>query len=289
LLWFVLALVSAFTGATSDALTKRYFSHQLNAFEMGLIRLLYGLPFLAVMVALVPWPSISLSFWGLLAVLYPLEALALVLYMRAIAASPLSLTLPFLAFTPVFLIGTGLLFLGELPNLAGAIGIALIVAGSYVLNLSALQGGWLEPFRAVGRERGSLLMLAVAFIYSITSALGKVAIHMSSPAFFGALYPALLAAALTVIYPLAGKASLAKLARRPWLGLLLGVVYAGMYVSHAVAISLVQAAYMIAVKRTSMLFGVAYGGIWFHEERIMERLGGAGLMVLGVALIVVFG
>lgn len=288
MLWFVLALTSAFTGASSDALTKRCFTH-LNAYEMGLVRLLYALPFLAALVFSVTWPPLPPRFFALIALMYPLEALGLVLYMRAIAISPLSLTLPFLAFTPAFMIATGLIFLGELPNLPGAAGIALIVAGSYALNLDTSRLGWLEPFRAIGRERGSLLMLAVAFIYSVTSALGKVAIQMTEPAFFGAFYPALLAALLCVVYPLAGKASLPRLFQRPRLGLLLGVVYAGMFVSHALAISLVNAAYMIAVKRTSLLFGVAYGGVLFGEERILQRLCGAGLMVAGVVMIALLG
>ena len=289
MLWFALALTSAFTGATSDAITKRCFAKSLNAYEMGLVRLLFALPFLVALVLSVPWPPLSPSFFGLIALMYPMEALALVLYMRAITISPLSLTLPFLAFTPAFMIVTGLIFLNELPNLPGAAGIILIVAGSYVLNLDSTRLGWLEPFRAVVRERGSLLMLAVALIYSLTSALGKVAIQMTSAPFFGAFYPALLAAVLCVVYPLAGKASLSKLLRRPWTGLLLGVVYAGMFVSHALAISLVNAAYMIAVKRTSLLFGVAYGGVLFGEGRMGQRLGGAGLMVAGVALIALCG
>jgi uncharacterized membrane protein len=52
--------------------------------------------------------------------------------------------------------------------------------------------------------------------------------------------------------------------------------------SHWVAISQVQAAYMIALKRTSLLFGVLYGAFWFKEEKIRERLIGAGLMLIGV-------
>ena len=127
------------------------------------------------------------------------------------------------------------------------------------------------------------------FIYALTSALGKVAIQMSNPSFFGAFYPAMLASLLAVVYPLSGKASLRALSKRPWLGLLLGVVYAGMYLSHALAISLTKAAYMIAVKRTSLLFGVAYGGIVFGEENIRERLAGAGLMAAGVAVIALWG
>jgi drug/metabolite transporter (DMT)-like permease len=287
-LWFWLALGSAFAGATSDALTKRSFAH-LNSYEKGLVRLLFALPFLGALVFSVPWPRLPLGFWLTVGAMYPLEAMALVLYMRAITISPLSLTLPFLAFTPVFLIGTGLLLLGELPNGPGAGGIVLIIAGSYILNAESARAGWLEPLRAIGRERGSLLMLAVAFIYSLTTALGKMAIRMSTPVFFGAFYPALLALVLGVAYPLAGKADLRRLAIRPWMGLFLGVVYAAMFVSHALAISLVQAAYMIAVKRVSLIFGVAYGGVLFREKHIGQRLAGAALMAAGVAVIVVCG
>ncbi|MFH0810929.1 MAG: EamA family transporter [Pseudomonadota bacterium] len=289
MLWFTLALGSAFTGASSDALTKRCFGH-LNSYEKGLVRLLFALPFLAALAVVVPWPPTPFRFWVILALMYPLEALALLLYMRAISVSALSLTLPFLAFTPAFLVGTGCLFLGEMPNGPGAAGIVLIIGGSYVLNLDlSKKSGWTEPFKAVWQEEGSALMLLVAFIYSITSALGKVAIQMTTPAFFGAAYPALLALALAVVYPLTGKARLRNLGLRPWMGLLLGVIYAGMFVSHALAISRVQAAYMVAVKRTSLIFGVAYGGVIFKEEHMTQRLAGAAFMVAGVAVIAIWG
>ena len=59
------------------------------------------------------------------------------LYMRAIRESPLSLTLPYLAFTPVFNILTGYIFLGEQVSSAGMAGIVLVVCGAWLLNLDA--------------------------------------------------------------------------------------------------------------------------------------------------------
>jgi len=50
-----------------------------------------------------------------------------------------------------------------------------------------------------------------------------------------------------------------------------------------------KAAYMIAIKRLSVLFGVLYGGMWFQERRIGIRLAGAGLMVSGAVVILFFG
>jgi hypothetical protein len=110
----------------------------------------------------------------------PLELLAMWLYMQAIRESPLSLTLPYLAFTPVFNTLTGYLILGETVSWTGFSGILLVVLGAWLLNLEAAQNGaglnLLAPFRAITRERGSRLMLMVAAIYSLTSVTSKGAL-----------------------------------------------------------------------------------------------------------------
>ena len=45
-------------------------------------------------------------------------------------------------------------------------------------------------------------------------------------------------------------------------------------------------AYVIAIKRTSVCFGVIWGHLIFHEKGVKERLTGAIVMVLGVVLII---
>jgi drug/metabolite transporter (DMT)-like permease len=65
-----------------------------------------------------------------------------------------------------------------------------------------------------------------------------------------------------------------------------GLFYSVMVASHMVAISLVKAAYMISVKRTSVIVGVLYGYFLFKEKNIRERLSGALLMFIGFVLIV---
>ena len=52
------------------------------------------------------------------------------------------------------------------------------------------------------------------------------------------------------------------------------------------AISLTKVAYMISVKRLSLLFGVLYGHYLFREGCLRERLLGTTLMLAGVILIV---
>ncbi len=58
-----------------------------------------------------------------------------------------------------------------------------------------------------------------------------------------------------------------------------------MIITHFVAISMTDVAYMISVKRTSLLFSVLYGHFLFGEEDITQRLLGSSIMVMGVILI----
>jgi drug/metabolite transporter (DMT)-like permease len=286
--WLGLTLLSAFCLATADAATKRYLSHYQPA-EMVLVRFGVTGALLLPLLFLQPWPELTLPFWGWVAVLLPLEILAMWLYMRAIRECPLSLTLPYLAFTPVFNIVTGYLFLGESVSLPGVAGILLVVCGAWYLNLDAARSGQrldlLAPFRAIARERGSRLMLGTAALYSLTSVLGKGALQYAPPRFFGPFYFALLALTATTLFASRGFRRWSAAGRDVWGCLLVGVFMAGMVLAHFYAIEHVEVAYMIAVKRTSLLFGLLYGAWLFGETGLGRNLVAVLLMVAGVYLI----
>lgn len=284
MLWLPLSLLAAFTLATTDALTKRFFS-DLSPYEMAMVRLLYTLPWLIVLLFFIPIVTPHTGYFIAVAAAVPLEICALYCYMKAIKVSPLSLTLPFLAFTPAFIILTGRILLRERLNFMGIIGVTLIVTGSYCLNISSVKGGLFAPVKAVFREQGSWLMLLVSLIYSITSVLGKIGVMNSNPYLFGSTYFIVLSLVMTALVPLSPGTSVKKLTKKPIKGIMLGAVYAIMVFSHMLAISQVEAAYMVSVKRLSLLIGIFYGAWWFREERIGERLFGAVIMFAGVFLI----
>lgn len=287
MIWFPLALIAAMSSASNDVLSKRFFGH-LSPYEMGLIRLMYASPYLLVCLFFVPWPQLDTVFWFSVSAALPLELAAFITYMKAIKTSPLSLTLPFLAFTPAFTVFTGFLFLGETLSAYGLLGILLILAGSCMLHFSLFKRAWLAPLRAIAGERGSLLMLLTAFLYSFTSVLGKVAIQHSSQPFFAAVYFTAFLFLVSLLYPFLGK-GFGRLTQRPLAGVLAGLIYALMIFSHTLAISLVEAAYMLSVKRSSLVFGVIMGAVFFKEEKITERLLGSFFMMAGVCLIGIWG
>lgn len=132
--WLPLTLLCAFSLATADAATKKYLS-DYTALELTVIGFTFTGLLLAPSWLIAPFPRLPLAFWGYVAALLPFEILAMLLYTRAIQTSPLSHTLPYLAFTPVFTTLTGSLVLGERVSVAGFTGIVLVALGAYVLNL----------------------------------------------------------------------------------------------------------------------------------------------------------
>ncbi|MEW5770765.1 MAG: hypothetical protein AB1831_10445 [Pseudomonadota bacterium] len=145
---------------------------------------------------------------------------------------------------------------------------------------------WLRPFRAMLTQRGARLMLLVALIYAVTAALGKGAVGYMDGAAFGVLYFVVLSACAFAYYALRVPQAVPGALRAGWPAWLVAGLLAFMVITHFMALAQAGTAYMIAVKRTSVLFGILLGAWLFREGRLTQHLGAAGLMVLGVALIV---
>ncbi len=286
--WLTLSLLCAFSLATADAATKRWLQG-FGTREIALVRFVLPALLLAPLLWVQPLPPLPPVFWYWMALMLPVEIVAMLLYMRAIRDYPLALTLPYLAFTPVFVVLTGWLLLGERVSSQGLAGIVLVVAGAWTLNLQRPNlTHWrtlVAPLGAILRNPGSRMMLGVSALYSLTSVGGKGAMQYMPPEQFGAFYFALLGAVTLLMFGLHRPVLVRALWRRPVPTLAIGLLMAAMVFTHFLAIQKVEVAYMIATKRTSLLFGMIYGALWFHERDLPARLLAGALMVIGVFLI----
>jgi drug/metabolite transporter (DMT)-like permease len=285
--WLLLTLVSAFCIATADALTRKYLQGY-SARELVIVR--FGMPGILLLPLLViqPMPELATEFWYWTAALIPLEVTAMLLYSQAIRDTSLSLTLPYLAFTPVFNTLTGYVLLQEQVSFTGFAGILLVVFGAWLLNLEHARGehfNVLAPFRAIVHERGSRLMLITAALYSLTSVLGKGALAYTTPVFFGTLYYVAIGFTVIITFSVGARTPVHVLWRRPLPHLAIGLFMGVMVLTHFFAIQDVEVAYMIAVKRTSLLFGILYSIVLFHERARLDHFLAGGLMLAGVYLI----
>lgn len=288
--WFYLALLSAMSLALADAFAKKYF-HTSSGWELLLIR--FSVPGILLLPITLSgsYPPLDSEFWWWIAGLVPLELLAMLLYSLAIRDSALYLTLPYLAFTPVINVFTGNLILGETVSSDKLLGILLVVFGAYLLNSKkhaiTHPKHLLLPLYSIFSERGSRLMLVAAIVYSFTSVLGKGAMQYVEPKYFGAFYFSAIGIVGIVLALLIKPRSIAVIYRQPVSTLVVSVFMGAMVISHFMAIALVEVAYMITVKRTSLLFGMILGALMFSEKGLAQHFVAGSLMVIGVGVILI--
>lgn len=211
-------------------------------------------------------------------------AMATLLYFRALQVSPISLALPFIAFTPLFLIPTGYLLLGELPSWVKIIGVLLVVTGSLVMHRQLFSISWIEPFKAIIREKGSRYMLIVAFIFSLTNPLDAKLVKMSDSLTFSFAY------GITIFLIFAGitifkKADWKKvLQSAPVWVILAGVMEAVVNILQFTSHNYIDVVITISLKRAGIVLAVLMGWLIFREKDITDKLIAAAVMVAGALM-----
>ncbi|BAU23469.1 hypothetical protein THC_1090 [Caldimicrobium thiodismutans] len=290
MVWIILSILAGFFVALSDALNKKYISKE-GFVKMTVSRTLGAFPFLFPLFLYFLLEKTSYLYFtpdfivNTLILLF-LEIIATLFYMKGIEISPLSASLPFLSFTPIFIIFTGFFILGERVSVPGALGIFLIVTGAYLIHLPRINQGILAPLKGIWEERGGLFLLVTAFIYGITSVLGKRGLLLSDPLFFASFYFSLLSFTTPLILKFIYKIEILSFLKKNFRGIILvGGTQALMCFCHMLALSLIETAYMIALKRTSIFFAVGLGWLFFKERHIGLRLGASILMFIGILII----
>lgn len=219
-----------------------------------------------------------------------LNVAANLLFFVSLRTSPLSVTIPLLSFTPVFTTLLAIPLLGEVPAPVQVAGILLVVAGAFVLNLAAEERISLAAlWRSWRRERGAAEMILVAFLWSLTVPLDKMAAERSSGPFHGMVLCAGVAAGVFLV--LLFQRRLGELGEaRGVLGILaLALVISTVALGlQLLAIQQVLVGFVETLKRgIGNVMAVIFGRALFGEEVTLRKLLAVGLMAAGVALILV--
>ena len=282
--WLILGIFTAFFEALKDVFGKQ------NLKKSDEYVVAWSLSFFSV-ISLTPWviytgiPALNSQFWFALLIGGSINAVTALLYIKAIKVSDLSLTVPLVALTPLFMLLTSPLIVGEYPKLYDYIGIFLIVTGSYLLNIKDKSHGYLAPFKALVKEPGPKLMLMVAFLWSITSNFDKIGVQNSSPIFWiFSIFGTMSILLLPVLLHKTPNPSRKILKQLPMLAAM-GFFNAIGVLCQMQTLTLTLVVQVIAIKRTSVLMGVLFGHFIFNEKDIQQRLLGAAIMVLGVFVI----
>ena len=286
-MWLPLILATAFFVSLQDVFGKKVIG-RMDPYVAAWAWVFFSLPLLIICLFVVGIPPLGPLFWKSLAISTVLLTFAAILFFQAIKYSDLSIVIPMLAFTPLFLLITSPIILGEFPGRLGVLGVILIVVGSYILHLKELRKGFWGPFRGLLKEKGSRLMLMVALLYSISGNIDKVGVIYSSPLMW------IFSLHLMVSIGLGGvmlkrATSIRQQIRENWPFLvILGACNGLALIFQMTAIKMTLVPYLIAVKRTSVIMTSLFGFFLFKERGLRERLIGVVLMVLGVFMISFF-
>ncbi len=288
MIWVFFAALTTLFESLKDVGSKqslKYFSTYHVAWATQVFTVLFSLPTLAW----TGWPHLGPNF--LLAILAggSLNVVAFLLYVQAIQEADLSLTVPLVALTPVFLLATSPLIVHEYPSWGDGVGVVLIVLGSYVLNLRPGQHDWRSPLRAMVKNSGCRKMLLVAFLWSFTSNFDKMGVVNSSAQFWTISLAAFLVLGMLPVLILQRKKTQPGLEVKPaqaWKFLIITGLFSALAIGfQMVAIGMTTVAQVIAIKRMSALLSVGFGHWLFGETGLRERLTGALIMVAGVLII----
>jgi uncharacterized membrane protein len=282
--WLIFAGLTALFDSLKDLQSKRTVPFvDIYLVSWSLFALM--LPVLAGSWAMHHIPPLGAQFILALMIGGTLNAIAVLLYVEALNSSDLSISVPLLTLTPLFLLVTSPWLIGEYPSFVDLAGVLLILLGSYILNLKENQHGYLAPFRAILEQRGPRLMLAVAFIWSITSNFDKIGVLNSTPDFWVISLFSFIAVLLLPVIALKSSQPLRQIQVHYRSLLWIGGLNSLAVLLQMQAIQMSQVTRVIAIKRMSTLLGVFWGCLFLKETGLRERLMGAILMVLGVFVI----
>lgn len=205
-------------------------------------------------------------------------------YFKALQLAPLSVAMPVLSLSPVFMTLTSWWMLGERATAAGLAGIFVILAGTCLIYLGNRE----PPESGTSSKLGFVFALATSAIWSVTSNLDKQAVRLADPI----LYPLLLQTLfLPVFFYVARRTSPGGKLRLslpspawPWI-IAAGLCEVVLIVAQMTAILQTHVAYVIAVKRAGAVLAVILGWKVLGETNISRRLTGALLIASGVAVL----
>lgn len=294
--WFLLSLGAAVSDSWSKASQKwaidadYYSKYAITITITGLASLLLFL----VSYFFIGFPVLKPGFWTAIAVTGVLNAVTFPLLLKAYEIGEFSSVYSMILLSPVFLLLTSFIFLGELPTIGGVGGVLLTVLGLAII----ARGNSGRHDEVSNFAKGNWLGILVAFIWSVSVNFDKLASQYSSP-FFAPAIGLIFIALGSFIYALfrkefalntAGKKNELKIffsAKHYAILLIAALLLALSNVMHNFALLAGPAAYTIAIKRMGILFGVFWGWLFFREKEIKRKLIGAAVAVAGVAMILI--
>jgi drug/metabolite transporter (DMT)-like permease len=209
---------------------------------------------------------------------------------RAYRDGDMSLTYPLAQTSMLYVPVWGMLFFNERLSTIGLLGIALIAAGAYSIQLRSLTlGEVLRPFRSL-REPPVMAALSAGFIYSVGAVVDKIGVMTYPPFHFTYLLVMFMLLFMTanLLRPCYKGRIIDEWRRNRHLILAAGPVMMGSFLTFRFGLQLAPISYAVPVRQVSLLIGVLIGVLFLRESCGRIRFA-AALVILAGACLIRFG
>jgi uncharacterized membrane protein len=174
----------------------------------------------------------------------------------------------------------------ETLTLTGIAGVLVVVAGSYVLNVQALDRIF-SPITAVLRDKNAMKMLAVACLWGVSSSFHKIGVKETGSLFWGVCEMGLIT---LFLFPMAVRSGKKQFTAMNFKKIFWPAVLSCLTVlSYYAAIRIGPVAYVSSVRRLGVLFSMLIGIAVFKETIKPHSFAGGLIMIAGAVVISLFG
>lgn len=277
------ALLSALLSATKDIVSKKL-SGKVDGTVSTFASFLFAIPYYLIVIAvfwMLGWEDFHVAggffFWIVLRSLS--DAFAEWFKMHAFEHGDLSVVSALFSLYPIILLLTSPLITGDKLSVGGALSVVVTIIGTIIILYHPRDSERRIDPRAV------FFALAAAVCFSLNSCFDRLAVQTASPLMSGFVMT-LLAGLFILPIMLRKPARFAQLCEFQGPFLQRGFFEISFMVIKLYALTVLPAPYVVGIQRISVLLNVISGKVLFKEERFVQRMIGACLVVAGVVSIV---
>ena len=282
----VIVLGRLLFSALSNVFQKKLTQQAIHPFFIVLVSYLVLAAISLPLLPLIDISHLDVNFWGNIFLAAALDMAGTLFLVMSLSKTDLSVFGPLNAYKVVISMLLAMIFLNEIPSTQGFIGVAIIVAGSYLLfPPKAHQGRLLALFA----DKGVQFRFLSIVLFSIGTLPLKNAVMAGGPlatTLFWCLFGLPLAALVqwTVLrQPTPTDVSIARSQLKSFISL--GILIFLMQYMTMLVFAQLYVAYSLALFQLSMVLQVFLGYRLFQEKHIARRLGACAVMIAGSLLV----
>lgn len=283
--WFTIAFISALF-SVGAALSQKRILFKIEAldfsFYLSVISLFFSFPFFfGIALEHLTTESLLILYFKSL-----LGTFAFLFVMLVIKNFEISKALPLMVLTPGLVAIFAFLFLGDSLTLKETVGIILLMAGTYILEVSD-KNNLFNSFSVIFKSRHYYYIVIALVLFTASAVLDRLLlIHYDfTPYNFMAFQQLFFAFNFSVLFLLRRKAiSVRKVFTKKeilyWV-ILISILTIGYRYTQIEAIKMAPVALVLAVKRISVFFSSVAGGKIFKEKNLAIRAAATAVMITG--------